>query len=295
MTDQPKHNWIDDLIREDREMKKDEEMMPDQPKPPEALDPEADLANLEVHSAAVIVARRYARAYESERERAEKAEATILRICAAYQGDDPEPPTPDEMVADAPDFLHAMKQLAGVMDMDDRRRKAEARLKQFEEAATKALADEPKISLSPDVNEWSHSIQSHMAWGREAAIKLKLAEADLQAAKRQAAYETLVAAEALDKAQTLEAELARMQMTLGSAREQAIDAVAKAQALEAENQRLRERLSGIRADIAEHLLSKARRYMQDDGSCGDLSMVWGWREISEHLREAANEALKGKG
>lgn len=185
----------------------------------------------------------------------------------------------------------------------------------------------------------------------QAVLRAEQAEADLQDAERQAAYETLVAGEALDKAEKVEAEnialkrqiqflrtpgndpndgwceehekrfqenarrgdeglydecqicraeaaeaeLARMQLTLDAARNQAIDAVAKAQGLEADNARLQDRLSNLRADIAERLVAKARRYMQDDGSYGDLSMVWGWREISKHLREAAREALGEKG
>jgi len=86
---------------------------------PEALDPAADLDERE---------RRiwWQEKYDALRQRAEAAEATITRICAAFQGDDPEPPTSDEMVADAPDYLHALKKLGEVMDMDDKRRAAEA-------------------------------------------------------------------------------------------------------------------------------------------------------------------------
>lgn len=75
-------NWVDNLIREDREIEKEKEAMTDQPKP--ALNPEADLTNLEAYwrdsPAAVIVARRYIRAYQQQQEQVEKAEAELARM-----------------------------------------------------------------------------------------------------------------------------------------------------------------------------------------------------------------------
>jgi len=44
--------------------------------------------------------------------------------------------------------------------------------------------------------------------------------------------------------------------------------------------------------VYKELIRRARLYQADDGSPGPL-VCWGWRDISEHLREIA-EAIKKK-
>lgn len=110
---------------------------------PEALDPAGDLDERQCRIW-------WQEKYDALRQRAERAEATITRICAAYQGDDPEPPTPDEMVADAPDYLHALKKLGAVMDMDDKRRAAEADNAKLRERVAELEAENRRLRKESD-------------------------------------------------------------------------------------------------------------------------------------------------
>jgi hypothetical protein len=41
---------------------------------------------------------------------------------------------------------------------------------------------------------------------------------------------------------------------------------------------------------SEHLRKLADRYQLEDGTPGDLSACWGWRDMAMYLREAADEA-----
>jgi len=43
--------------------------------------------------------------------------------------------------------------------------------------------------------------------------------------------------------------------------------------------------------VYEELLRRARLYQADDGTPGPLADQWGWRDMSEQLRETA-EAIK---
>jgi len=72
---------------------------------------------------------------EMWQEQCDKLKATIQRICRAFQGDDPEPPTVDELIGLAPDFLHALSKLGGLMELEE----SEAKLRAALKAAVEAL------------------------------------------------------------------------------------------------------------------------------------------------------------
>lgn len=55
---------------------------------------------------------------------------------------------------------------------------------------------------------------------------------------------------------------------------------------------VREHVNDLEAKVERlqaGLLKRARLYQRDDGSPGPLAYVWGWRDISKHLRAAAEE------
>ena len=45
--------------------------------------------------------------------------------------------------------------------------------------------------------------------------------------------------------------------------------------------------------VYKELIRRARLYQADDGSPGPLAYQWGWRDMSEQLRQVA-EAIKKK-
>jgi hypothetical protein len=57
----------------------------------------------------------------------------------------------------------------------------------IEDASKRALIDEPQIEVSMDTDKWSASIARKMAWGKDAAIRLSIADRELDLLKRQLA------------------------------------------------------------------------------------------------------------
>ncbi|MHC4264346.1 MAG: hypothetical protein ACYSUK_00215 [Planctomycetota bacterium] len=61
----------------------------------------------------------------------------------------------------------------------------------------------------------------------------------------------------------------------------------------AEIERLQADNECLRA-LPKRIEAEADRYMLEDGTPGELSNCWGWRDISETLRRKAREALEDR-